>query len=360
MSFILGNNVKMEVTGASHAPKITVKLCGIPKGVNIDMFEIEELLLRRAGGNATYTTKRKEADKPVIVAGIVDGVTDGNPIEAEFINANQRSQDYNNLKFVPRPSHADYAAYTKYKGEIDLAGGGFFSGRMTLPMCFAGAICRQMLEEKGILIGAHIASAGNIEDDRYDPVDADLEINADCNLPVLNKEQGEKMEELMIKTAEEGDSIGGVIECKITGLPTGLGDPIYDSVESKLSYGMFGIPAVKGIEFGAGFDITKHYGSEMNDSFKLDGENVVTTTNNSGGIQGGLTNGMPVVFRVAIKPTPSIYKEQRSVDLVSKEEVPLQIKGRHDSCIVPRAVPCVEAMAALIMYDILLDEQNNL
>lgn len=358
MSFELGNKVKIQVTGASHAPKITVKLSGISAGFAIDSFAVETMLDRRAGGGAVYTTARKEADRPNILAGIADGITTGEDIEAEFINSNVRRQDYENLKFVPRPSHADYAAFMKYKGNIDLSGGGFFSGRMTLPVVFAGAVCRQILEEKGILIGAHIASVGNINDDRYDPVEECLEINAD-GLPVLNPAAGEKMEELMTRMSGEGDSIGGVIECKITGLPVGLGEPIYDSVESQLSYAMFGIPAVKGIEFGSGFDITKMQGSEANDSFSVRDGEVRTVTNHSGGIQGGITNGMPVVFRVAIKPTPSIYKTQKSFEMDTKEETDLTIKGRHDACIVPRAVPCVEAMCAIVLLDLFSQSEDE-
>ncbi len=355
MSFTLGNKIKMSVQGASHAESIDVKLEGIPAGKKIDMWPIEVLLSRRQGGNAVYTTARKEADTPIIESGIKDGVTTGEPICAKFLNSNKRSQDYNNLKFVPRPSHADFAAYTKYEGKIDLAGGGFFSGRMTLPMCFAGAICRQMLEEEGILIGAHIASVGDIEDDRFDPVEEDLEIVPTEGLPVLNADKGKKMEELMVKTARDGDSVGGTVECKVVGLPVGLGDPIYDSLESKISYGMFGIPAIKGIEFGMGFDISRSFGSVANDPFIIKDGNVRTKSNNSGGIQGGISNGMPVIFRVAVKPTPSLYKEQQSVDLVTMEETTFQIKGRHDSCIVPRVVPCVEAMCALMIYDALTE-----
>lgn len=359
MSFSLGKNVQIHVEGASHAPKITVELTGIPKGKTIDMWPIDTLLERRAGGKSVYTTARKEKDRPVIISGIEDGVTTGEPIRAEFINSNQRSSDYNNLKFVPRPSHADFAAYTKYDGKIDLAGGGFFSGRMTLPMVFAGAICKELLEEEGILIGAHIASVGDIKDDYYDPVEDDLEVISEEGLPVLNPKAGKKMDELMTETFNNLDSIGGVIECKAVGLPVGLGEPIYDSIESQISYGMFGIPAVKGIEFGAGFDITRMNGSKANDAFCIKDGKVKCTTNNSGGIQGGISNGMPIVFRVAIKPTPSIFKEQKSVDLVSMEETVFSIKGRHDSCIVPRAVPCVEAMCALVLYDIFKEYKNE-
>lgn len=371
MSFSLGNKVQIEVSGASHSEKIVVKLSGIDQGHRIDMNNVLTLLDRRSGGKAIYTTKRREADRPLIICGLDEGITTGDTIIAEFLNSNVRRADYGQQKngFIPRPSHADYAAYTKYNGEIDLSGGGFFSGRMTLPMCFAGAIVRQILEEEGILIGAHISSVGDIEDVGMNPLEEDIELaetvlmdeageNVIAALPVIDPEAAGRMNDLMTEIAQEGDSIGGTIECKITGLPVGLGDPIYDSVESALSYGMFGIPAVKGIEFGAGFDITKMKGSSANDGFFISDGAVRCVTNNSGGIQGGLTNGMPIIFKVAIKPTPSIYKEQKSVDLVSMEEKILKIEGRHDACIVPRAVPCVEAMAALVIYDLLLQNRS--
>lgn len=353
MSFELGKKVKIEVTGASHAPEITVRLCGIDAGIKIDMDDINEMLKRRAGGKSVYTTARSEADEPIIESGIIDGVTDGNDIFARFVNKNQRSKDYDNTRFVPRPSHADYAAYMKYNGDVDLKGGGFFSGRMTLPVCFAGAIAIQILRAKGIHIGAHISSVGDVSDERYDACNDDIAANAPGNLPVLNKEAGERMEEIMCAAHDDGDSIGGTIECKMTGVPVGLGDPIYDSVESVLSYNLFGIPAVKGIEFGAGFDISKMRGSSANDAFVIKNGAVRCESNNSGGIQGGITNGMPIIVRVAIKPTPSIYKEQKSVDLKSMTETTLKIEGRHDACIVPRAVPCVEAMCALTLLDLI-------
>lgn len=366
MSFSLGKELKIEVEGASHSEKITVRIEGLPKGRIINMDEVYKLLERRSGGRASYTTARKEKDTPVLVSGLTgksDGecgndyeyVTTGDVLEAYFVNSNVRRQDYGQQRegFIPRPSHADFAAYTKYKGNIDLSGGGFFSGRMTLPMCFAGAIAKQLLEEEGILIGAHILSVKDIRDDAFNPVDEDMEFVSEYGLPLINPEIEADMEKLMTDIAAEGDSIGGVIECKITGLPIGLGDPIYDSVESSISYGMFGIPAVKGIEFGAGFGITNLKGSEANDDFIIKDGQVKCETNNSGGIQGGITNGMPIVFRTAIKPTPSIYKEQKSVDLITMEEKTLKIEGRHDACIVPRAVPCVEAMAALVIYNLL-------
>lgn len=356
MSFILGKNVKMEVSGASHSEYIEVKIEGLPKGAIINRFALEEFLRRRQGGGNFYSTPRKEADVPDIIGGIEDDTLTGEPLVARFYNSNVRKTDYENLKVVPRPSHADYVAYVKYDGKMDMSGGGFFSGRMTLPMCFAGAVCKQLLEEEGILIGAHISSIGNVEDDKYDSVDDMLEENIEEGLSVLNPEKGEAMLTLMKEVASEGDSIGGTIECKVTGLPVGVGDPIYDSLESSISFGMFGIPAIKGIEFGRGFDISKTKGSESNDPFIIENGVVRCRTNNSGGIQGGISNGMPLIFRVAVKPTPSISKEQDSVDLISMTPTKLEIKGRHDSCIVPRVVPCIEAMTALVLYDAIKSE----
>ena len=353
MSFELGNKVKIKVAGASHSQSIDVTVEGLAAGTRIDMDAINAFLKRRQGGNARYTTARKEKDEPVIEGGLENGVLTGEPLVAKFINANAKSSDYKKMRTVPRPSHADYVAYVKYKGELNMAGGGFFSGRMTLPMCFAGAVCAQILKQRGIEIRAHILSAGDVSDTAFDPVSNEVCDLADHVLPVVDAKAGDKMVSLMESVSLDGDSIGGCIECKVTGIPAGLGDPIYDSVESVISYGMFGIPAIKGIEFGEGFGVCNDRGSTSNDPFIIKDGKVSCATNNSGGIQGGITNGMPLIFRVAVKPTPSIYKPQRSVDLEKMEECELQIEGRHDSCIVPRVVPCVEAMTALMLLDIM-------
>ena len=356
MSFTLGKNVKITVAGASHSESIDVKVEGLPAGEQIDLQKINEFLKRRQGGNASYTTARKEKDEPAITSGIEDGVLTGEPLVAKFINSNAKSSDYKKMRTVPRPSHADYVAYVKYKGELDMAGGGFFSGRMTLPMCFAGAVCAQILERRGIRIQAHMLSVGDVNDEAFDPVSNAPAVFADHVLPVISKEAGDDMVTLMESVSRDGDSVGGCIECKVTGIEAGVGDPIYDSVESVISYGMFGIPAIKGIEFGEGFGVCRDRGSKSNDGFCIRDGKVSCITNNCGGIQGGITNGMPVIFRVAVKPTPSIYKSQRSVDLEKMEECTLQIEGRHDSCIVPRVVPCVEAMTALCLMDLV---ENN-
>lgn len=359
MSFTIGEKIRMTVEGASHSESINVKLENLPAGTAIDMESVLAFLKRRQGGNAVYTTARKEKDEPILVSGLVDGRLTGEALIAKFLNENARSGDYGKMRTVPRPSHADYVAYVKYGGKLDMAGGGFFSGRMTLPMCFAGAVCMQILKERGISIQAHIRSVGGIEDLPFDPVSDKADVLADHTLPVISAEAGDRMTKLMEETSRDLDSVGGCIECKVTGLPAGIGDPIYTSVESVLSYGMFGIPAIKGIEFGEGFGVCSDFGSKSNDGFCIEDGKVRTITNNSGGIQGGITNGMPLIFRVAVKPTPSIYKAQRSVDLSTMEECELRIEGRHDSCIVPRVVPCVEAMTALMLTDMIESEDEQ-
>ncbi len=354
MSFTLGKKVIIEVSGASHSESIDVKVSGLPAGEAIDTDAVNDFLKRRQGGNARYTTARKEKDEPEIISGLADGKLTGDILAARFVNSNARPGDYKKMRTVPRPSHADYVAYVKYGNNIDMSGGGFFSGRMTLPMCFAGAVCMQLLERRGIKIRAHMLSVGDVKDTPFDPIEDDAPHLSGHALPVVSEAAGEEMERLMERVSADGDSVGGCIECKVTGLSAGAGDPIYDSVESVISYGMFGIPAIKGIEFGEGFGVCSDYGSKSNDGFCIRDGKVRCETNNSGGIQGGITNGMPVIFRVAVKPTPSIYKPQKSVDLEKMEECELVIEGRHDACIVPRVVPCVEAMTALTLCDILL------
>lgn len=354
MSFTLGKNVKITVAGTSHSESIDVTVEGLPKGEKLDLEAVGDLLKRRQGGNASYTTARKEKDEPVIVSGVEDGRLTGEPLVAKFINANARSGDYKKMRSVPRPSHADYTAFVKYKGELDMSGGGFFSGRMTLPMCFAGAVCMQILKRKGIDIRAHILRVGDVHDDPFDPVSQKQDELCDHVLSVVSADAGDKMVSVMESASRDGDSVGGCIECKVTGIGAGIGDPIYDSVESVISYGMFGIPAIKGIEFGEGFKVCSDYGSKSNDGFCIKDGEVSCVTNNSGGIQGGITNGMPIIFRVAVKPTPSIYKPQRSVNLETMQECELVIEGRHDACIVPRVVPCVEAMTALTLLDMMM------
>lgn len=354
MSSTYGENLKLSIFGQSHGAAIGMTLDGIPAGLRVDPEELQAFLNRRAPGQNDYSTPRREEDRPEFLAGIRDGHTCGAPIAAMIRNSNTRSGDYDNLRDCPRPGHADYTAQIKYGGFQDCAGGGHFSGRLTAPLCIAGGLCKQWLSDRGIRIGAHIASIAGIEDTAFDPVNPQLEA-VDSRFPVLDKEKGEAMRRAVAEARAEGDSVGGVIECAVTGLPAGLGEPMFGGVEGRIAQLVYGIPAVKGVEFGLGFAAAQIQGSENNDAFRMEGGTVATVTNHCGGILGGITNGMPLVFRAAIKPTPSISRQQQSVSLSRGEAVPLVIQGRHDPCIVPRAVPVVEAAAAIALMDLLLD-----
>lgn len=357
MSSIYGKNLKVSIFGQSHSSAIGVSIDGLPAGLKIDTDRIASFLQRRAPGNNTYSTKRREADIPEILCGLIDGKTCGAPLAAIIRNTDTRSKDYENICDVPRPSHADYTAEIKYHGAQDVAGGGHFSGRLTAPLCIAGAICLQALEQEGISVAAHIASIAGIEDDSFDLADVSLRdfSRLRCNpFPVLNAEKGDKMLAEIEAARLDGDSVGGIIECAVLGLPVGVGEPMFDGMENRISSMLFGIPAVKGIEFGNGFACTTMRGSQNNDTFYMENGIVRTRTNNHGGILGGITSGMPLVFRAAIKPTPSISQEQDSISLSKMKNERLTIKGRHDPCIVPRAVPCIEAAAAIATYDSIL------
>jgi chorismate synthase len=350
--------LRISIFGQSHSPAIGVSVDGLPAGIKIDTDELRAFLKRRAPGQSELSTARAEDDEPEILSGLAGGVTCGAPLAIIICNEDARSADYRELRDIPRPSHADYAAHVKYGGHQDLAGGGHFSGRLTAPLCAAGGLCLQILRGLGIHIGAHILQIGDARDDPFDPVgvsEGDFDAIRGNPLPVLKREAGESMRLQVLEAREKGDSVGGVIECAAIGLPAGLGDPMFDGIENRIAGIVFGIPGVKGVEFGTGFAVAGRRGSENNDSFYMDGEKVRTRTNNSGGILGGITNGMPVLFRAAFKPTPSIGLEQNSVSLSRRENAVLQVKGRHDPCIVPRAVPCVEAAAAIALYDAYLD-----
>ena len=356
MSISYGCNIKLDIYGGSHDEKIGMTLDGIPKGEVIDLDELYAFMARRAPGRDAYSTSRREDDLPVFFSGLDGNVTTGERIEAVIFNKNQRSGDYSSLVDTPRPSHADFAARMKYGESVDLRGGGHFSGRLTAPMCIAGGICLQILKRRGIEIGAHIYSIGNILDTPFDPVSVskeDFELLHSRHFAVLNQEKEDEMKALIESVRLCGDSIGGIVECAITGLPTGLGEHMFNSVEAAISSVVFGIPAVKGIEFGAGFASSAMRGSQNNDAFFTDGRSVFTKTNNSGGILGGMTNGMPVIFRAAVKPTPSIAIEQDSVSLSRMENVKITVGGRHDPCIVPRAVPVFEAAGAIAILDLM-------
>ena len=354
-----GFNIKLKIYGGSHDEKIGVIISGIPAGEKIDMDELRAFMARRAPGNNAYSTKRKEPDEPVFLSGFDGNVTTGETIEAVIYNQNQHSSDYSSLYDVPRPSHADFAARMKYGDRVDLRGGGHFSGRLTAPMCIAGGICLQILARKNIHVAAHIASIGNIEDICFDPVkisQEDFESLHTHSFPTISESAGDEMQSVIESARLDLDSIGGTIECAAIGLPIGLGEHMFMGVEGRISSIVFGIPAVKGIEFGKGFASATLLGSQNNDPFETDGTHIYTKTNNCGGILGGMTDGMPLIFRAAMKPTPSIGKEQDSVSLSRMENVKLTIGGRHDPCVVPRAVPVFEAACALAVMDMLLDE----
>ena len=354
MSSMMGNKIKISVFGQSHSKGIGVVIDGLPAGKKIHMDKVMAFMERRAPGRNAYSTKRFEEDKPEILSGLVNDTTCGAPLCMVIYNQNQKSSDYNNIMDTPRPSHADYSGYMRYNGFNDVSGGGHFSGRLTAPLCFAGAVCMQILEDMGVDIQAHILSIKDIKDEKFNSIKIEnLEIGKK-EFPVINDEKGNEMKEEIEKARLMGDSVGGVIECAITGVNAGCGDPMFDGVENQLAKNIFGIPAVKGIEFGNGFDATTLYGSENNDEFCIENGEIKTKTNNAGGINGGITNGMPILFNVAIKPTPSISKAQNSVSLSDKTEKEFEIVGRHDPCIVQRAVPVVEAVAAITMLDIIL------
>ncbi len=364
MSCQTGKNIKISIFGQSHSEAIGVVIDGIPAGISFDPNRINKFMARRAPGQNKYSTSRKESDFPEIVSGLLKNENDmliscGAPICAVIRNTNQRSGDYNNLQFVPRPGHADYTAAVKYKGFNDIRGGGHFSGRLTAPLCFAGALAVQLLEKKGIYVGAHIKAIGHIEDESFDPMNEQKSViisPGEKSFPVIDDNIGNKMMDLIEAVRLEQDSVGGVVECCITGLPVGIGDPMFEGLENIISRVVFGIPAVKGIEFGEGFGSARLRGSENNDEYVINEDgNVKTLSNHAGGILGGISNGMPVIFRAAFKPTPSISRPQRSVNLSSCENEELVIHGRHDPCIVPRAVPVVEAAAAVAVLDLVMD-----
>ena len=346
-----GNKIKVEIFGASHAPEIGVKVDGF-NGEEVDLVVLDEFMQRRRAKNTAYSTKRLEGDKVIVEYGL-----DGNKLKGEFKavikNSVQKSTDYSNLIKTPRPSHADYVGWTKYGDKFDYRGGGKFSGRLTAPMCIAGGLCKQILEKNQIKINAYIVQIGGVKGKTYSDIDVEnFDFSTlDKNFPVLDRADSELMLNEIENARMAGDSVGGIIECVITGVPVGTGEYMFDSLESVISSLVFAVPAVKGIEFGAGFNISSMRGSLANDAFYYQDGKVKTKTNNNGGINGGMANGMPIIFRVAIKPTPSIAIEQQTVNLEQKENVKLKIEGRHDACITPRAVPVIEAVSAIAIYD---------
>ena len=354
MSSSYGENLRIHIFGESHGPAVGVTVEGIPAGERVDLEELQRFLDRRAPGRNAWSTPRKEADVPEFLSGLREGRTCGTPLTAILKSANTRSGDYDALRDVPRPGHADYTAWVKYGESRDSRGGGHFSGRLTAPLCVAGGICLQLLAREGITVLSRIAAIGGIRDE------GELTAStAEKAFPTVSDSAGEAMRSAIAAARAEGDSLGGVIECAVLGLPAGLGDPMFDGMENRIAAAVFGIPAVKGIEFGAGFAAAGLRGSENNDAFSVENGRIITDSNHCGGILGGITDGMPLVFRAAVKPTPSLARPQQSVDLKTGEIVPLTVTGRHDPCIVPRAVPCLEAAAAIAVYDALLARRKE-
>ena len=357
MGSFFGNKVRISIFGESHGEGIGVVIDGLPAGEKIDFDELYAQMQRRSPGRDKTATPRKEADMPEILSGMVGDTLTGSPLCAVIRNTNTRSGDYGNILNSPRPAHSDYAAFVKYGGHNDIRGGGHFSGRLTANIVFAGAVARQILKRKGIDIAAHIYSIGNVSDTPFDPVGVPTDLVEKLNkssFALVDESVESKMREAVETVRKNGDSIGGVVECIVQGVPAGFGDPMFGGVENIISSAVFGVPAVKGIEFGSGFSGSAMTGSQNNDEFYYDENGIVRTrTNNHGGALGGITSGMPIIFRAAMKPTPSISMEQKTVDLQTKENTVLSIKGRHDPCIVPRAVPVIESAAAIAVINLM-------
>ena len=353
MSNTIGTRLKLTVFGESHGPAVGMTLEGFPAGFKPDLAELQAFLNRRAPSASVFSTSRREADAPEFLSGLHDGRTCGDALTAIIRNTNARRADYAN--FLPRPSHADYPAFVKYGGAMDLSGGGCYSGRLTAPICIAGGLCKQYLRKQGVEVFAHIFNIGAQCDEPYDPLAPQTPV-LERGLTLVDPARAEAMLDEIEAVRAACDSVGGSVECAVTGLPTGLGEPMFDGVENRLAQLLFGIPAVKGVEFGSGFGCAQMRGSAHNDPYYYDENGAVRTrTNHAGGICGGMTTGMPVCFRVAIKPTPSIALPQETVDPVAHCGAELEIRGRHDPCIVPRAVAVVEAAAALAVTGLLLE-----
>lgn len=354
MAATFGNKVKVTLFGQSHAACIGAIVDGLPAGMRIDEERLSAFMDRRRA-KSDLATKRREADKVIFKSGVVDGVTCGAPVCLMIENADTRSKDYSNVQNIVRPSHSDFAAFVKYAGHNDIRGGGQFSGRLTAAMCAAGFLCLELLKEKEIEIVSHVSRIGDVRDEKISTLNANKELNKRLNesdFPVISDTAKEKMTECVLKVKEQGDSVGGEIECAVYNLPAGLGSDFFGGLEALIASAVFSVPAVKGVEFGAGFDFASMCGSEANDEFTVnDCGKVVTITNNCGGILGGISSGMPLTFKAAFKPTPSIAKVQNSVNVTDNTKAMLEIKGRHDPCIVPRAAAVVEAVTAIAVLN---------
>ncbi len=361
MSAVWGKNIQVSIFGESHGSAIGINLGGLPAGFEIDLEKVRKDMARRAPGQSELTTSRKEKDEFEILSGYFEDKTTGSPLAIIIRNTNQRSKDYSVLKDVLRPGHADFSGKERYGNQNDYRGSGHFSGRITAPLVFAGSVAKQILASQGIYIGTHIKAIGGVEERDFTLEELDktlVENLQSMSFPTLDSEKAELMKKEIIDAKADEDSIGGVIEVAVVGMPPGVGNPFFDSIESRLSHMMFSVPAVKGIEFGAGFEIAKMRGYDANDEHYIEDGIIKTLTNNNGGIIGGITNGMPVQFKLAIKPPASIGKLQKTVNYETKEETELKVEGRHDPCIVPRAMVVVEAATALCMLDFLLEKKG--
>ncbi len=358
MSSIWGDTLKISIFGESHGSAIGAVIDGLPSGESIDFEEVAAFMQRRAPRSDGTSTKRKEADAVEIISGMLNSCTTGAPLCATIKNTDTRSGDYDRTKNLARPGHADFTGHIRYNGYNDTRGGGHFSGRLTAPLVFAGAICSQILARKGIVSGAHILSVGNVTDSVFDSVN----ISAEKLTQVRNSYPSvinDKAKSDMVNEIERArlacDSVGGIVECATVGFPAGIGSPMFDGLENRIASLVFGIPAVKGIEFGAGFEAAKLHGSENNDSFYVDTDGATRTrTNNHGGILGGISSGMPIILRVAFKPTPSIAQKQETIDLLAYTNTEIEIIGRHDPCVVPRAAVCVESAVNIALLSALM------
>ncbi|WP_304965772.1 chorismate synthase [uncultured Oscillibacter sp.] len=361
MSSEFGNILRVSVFGQSHGKAVGVVVDGLPAGEAIDLEELQRFLDRRRPGTGPLSTARKETDVPEFLSGLEGGKTCGAPLCAVIKNADQHSKDYGELADKPRPGHADFTAWAKWGGRADMRGGGHFSGRLTAPLCVAGGIAKQILARRGIFVGAHLASVAGICDRPFPlhPTAALFEEVAAKPFPVLDEAAGERMRAAILEAKNDLDSVGGVIECAAAGLPAGLGEPMFGGVENRLAAALFGIPAVKGVEFGEGFRAAELRGSENNDPFTVEDGEIRAETNRAGGILGGITTGMPLVLRAAVKPTPSIGRPQKTVRLSAMEASELTVHGRHDPCVAHRAVPVVEAVTAAVLLDMLLEGNHG-
>ena len=357
MSSMMGEKLRISLFGQSHGAAIGVVMDGLPAGEQIDLEALRFFLRRRAPGGGGLSTSRQEKDEPRFLSGLLGGRTCGAPLCAVIENTDARPEDYREISGRPRPSHCDYPVHLRYGGYQDARGGGHFSGRLTAPLCVAGGVAIQILKRRGIHLGAHAEQVGSARDRRFHPTELaleDLALPTTRRIPVLDESKAQSMEKEILAAADEGDSVGGVVECAAIGMPAGIGDPLFGGMENRLSSALFGIPGVRGVEFGTGFAAAGMRGSQHNDPYRLKDGRVVTGTNHHGGILGGITTGMPLVFRVALKPTSSIAMEQKTVDLATMTEKTMRVPGRHDPCIVLRAVPCVEAAAGIVLLDSIL------